>query len=255
MDQHVFTFLRKRAMLLGALLVICGHFIWMMSYFEPAISSPDANGYFAQARLIATTGQTWFSSESLLQYVGGHWIDRGDGRFFSRYPPGLPVVAAIFFMAGGHKAALFVNPLLTAFTLLGLFFLCRLWIGERWAMLAVLVMAFNPVVNGRALTHDAHAAVAFFLVWGIYLLAQWSISKSVVGGFFAGLCLGLFQLFDIQKLFLVWQLACLCCDWPTKILKRGRLFCLQLGAQFFQWLRSLCAITLHLAHSGKRDTV
>ena len=78
MEQRIFDLLRNQRMLLIVLVIAGGHFVWMMDFFEPAISSPDANGYFAQAQLIATEGRTWFSPESLLQYVGGHWIDTGD---------------------------------------------------------------------------------------------------------------------------------------------------------------------------------
>ena len=173
------------------IMLLAGHLLFLMAYFEPAISTPDANGYFAQARLIAEHARTWFEPESPLQYIGVHWLRTEDGRYFSRYPPGLPLVLAVVFKLGGPKAALLVNPILTSLTLLGLFMLCRLWIGEGWGLVAVAGMAVNPVTNAFALTGNSHAATSFFLVWGLYLLALWSRKQSVPLAFLAGLWLGM----------------------------------------------------------------
>ena len=68
-------------------LILIAHFVFMMFFFSPAISTPDANGYYAQARFIAESGRTWFEPESPLQYTGPHWLKTESGRFFSRYPP------------------------------------------------------------------------------------------------------------------------------------------------------------------------
>jgi len=43
-------------------LLVGVHFVFLALFFEPAISTPDANGYMAQARLIAREGR----SQSLL---------------------------------------------------------------------------------------------------------------------------------------------------------------------------------------------
>ncbi len=58
---------------LWALLLVIFHFILLMIYFEPAISTPDAQGYFTQAKLIATKGMVSFESESFLEYIDPHW--------------------------------------------------------------------------------------------------------------------------------------------------------------------------------------
>jgi len=175
---------------IAAIALVAGHFLFLTAFFEPAISTPDANGYFAQARLIAEHGRTWFEPESPLQYVGGHWLKTESGRYFSRYPPGLPAVLAAAYKLGPAEAALLVNPLLTSLTLLGISLLCALWIGEGWGLAAAAAMALNPVANTFALAGDSHAATAFFLVWGLYLTARWSKSHSPSTAFFTGLCLG-----------------------------------------------------------------
>ena len=46
-----------------AMLIILGmcvfHFLFLLRFFAPAISTPDAQGYFTQGRIIATHGQTF----------------------------------------------------------------------------------------------------------------------------------------------------------------------------------------------------
>jgi len=170
-------------------LLIVAHFVFLMCFFEPAISTPDANGYFAQARLIAETGRSYFTSESPLQYVGMHWLKAGE-RYYSRYPPGFPLILAVAFRVGGPLAALLVNPLLASLTLLALFLVCRLWVGEGWGLTAVVLMALNPVANSHALSADSHTATAFFLIWSLYLLARWERRPSPARAFPLGLMLG-----------------------------------------------------------------
>ncbi len=166
------------------------HFGFLLVHFEPAISTPDANGYFAQGRLIATEQRTWFATESVLQYVPPHWLQPDSERYFSKYPPGLPVIAAVVFRVFGPEAALLVNPVMASLSLLGLFLICRMWIGDTWGLLAVLLMAVNPAANEQALWAFAHTAVAFFLIWGVYFLARWAPTYSLPCAFGAGVCLG-----------------------------------------------------------------
>ena len=175
----------------AALALVVAHFAMLMLFFKPAIGTPDASGYFVQARLMATKGRTWFDRESPIQYVNEHWLSPGNDRYFSQYPPGLSGMAAVLFRAAGPTAALLLNPVLASLTLLGLFMVCRLWVGEGWGLMAAAIMAVNPAANERALSCDSHTAVAFFLVWGIYLLARWSLTLSPFLAFAAGLVLGL----------------------------------------------------------------
>ncbi|MCX7044510.1 MAG: hypothetical protein NTX50_03355 [Candidatus Sumerlaeota bacterium] len=243
--------------------VLClSHFIFLMGFFEPAISTPDANGYLGQAALIANTGRSWFALESPLEYVGTHWLktpvggsasgsaaakapasaststmapasgspsaiapasalasaiapasafistsgsvadsssagaeakmgDEKKYRYYSRYPPGLPILQAAAMKLGGPAAALITDPLMSSLTLLGLFLLCRLWVGPWWALLAMAVMALNPGANAHALSHFAHCASAFFCVWGVLFTALWERTRSPLWAFAAGLTLGI----------------------------------------------------------------
>lgn len=181
----------RRLSMAAILVLVSGHFCMVMCYFAPAIGTPDASGYFVQARLIATQGQTWFDRQSPLQYINHHWLSPGGGRYFSQYPPGLAVACAVVYRLAGQAAALLVNPVLASLTLLGLFLLGRLWIGAGWGLLAAALMAVNPITNEHALSCDSHTAVAFLLVWGIYGLARWSQKRTLGLAALAGMALGI----------------------------------------------------------------
>jgi hypothetical protein len=173
-----------------AFFILGVHFLFIISFFEPAFSTPDANGYFKQGQLIADHRRTWFQDESPIQYVGFQWMEAKGNRFYSRYPPGLPVIIAIFYKLFGPDSGPFVNHILTTLTLLGLFFLCSVWIGKGWALVATTIMVCNPVINTGVFMNYSHAPVAFFLVWGLVFLVRWSQTLSIRYAFIAGFLLG-----------------------------------------------------------------
>jgi len=154
-------------------LLLAAHFLWIASHVVPAYLSPDADGYFAQARLIATEGRLTCEIESPVEYVGIHWLETSPGKLISRYPPGLPVVLAAVWKTLGRQAVFYVNPLLATLTLLFLFLLCRPYIGDGWALAAALIYAVNPLANQHAIHSDSHTASAFFLVTGLWMLESW----------------------------------------------------------------------------------
>jgi hypothetical protein len=129
-----------------AFFILGGHFLLLISFFEPAFSTPDPNGYFKQAQLIADHGRTWFQKESPIQFIDKHWMETKGDRIYSQYPPGLPVIIAIPFKLFGPDAGILVNYILTTLTLLGLFVLCSMWIGKGWALVAIAAMACNPIM-------------------------------------------------------------------------------------------------------------
>ena len=162
-----------------------------MLHFAPAISTPDAQGYFCQAKLIAREGRTSFEPESPLQYLGPHWYPGENNRYYTTFPPGLPLLLATVYKIFGYKAALLVNPLLASLALLGLFLVFRIWIGNRWALLVAVLLAVNSFANEHALFGDSHTAVIFLMTWGLYLLARGIKSDSPWCAFGAGLLFGM----------------------------------------------------------------
>ncbi len=173
------------------MILVAVHFLFLACFFAPAISTPDANGYMAQARLIARQGRTDFEVETPAQYVGDHWMAVAEGRFYGQYPPGLPALLAVVFRPFGWYPTLWVIPVLGSLSLLGLYLVVREWVGPGWALLAAGLMAVNPFANQHALGADSHTAVCFFLIWALHGLIRWERSRSPGWAAVVGLCLGL----------------------------------------------------------------
>jgi len=173
------------------LLLVGGHFAFLMCYFEPAISTPDAHSYFTQARLIAQKARTYIELESPLQYVGPHWNLIRDNRYYCTHPPGLPTILAPVYRLFGPKATLWINPLAASLSLMGLFLLCKYWVGEGWAFLGAALMAVNPFANEHALFGDAHAPVCLLLLAALLFVMRWTKTYRPGWIFGAGLSMGL----------------------------------------------------------------
>jgi hypothetical protein len=138
--------------------------VFLARHYAPAISHPDANGYWAQGTLIAQTGHASFRPESPVQYIGMHWLLTDSGLYASRYPPGLAMGVALISRVFGPEASVLLNP--------------------------VLAVAATPVFNEHALASISHMSVAGLLVWGLYLLVCWSKHGRLPKAFGGGLLLG-----------------------------------------------------------------
>jgi len=160
------------------------------AFFQPAASSPDANGYLIQARLLAETGTTSIEPRSSLQLLSEIWLDHGSGRHHCHHPPGLPLLLAPAYLVGGAPAVLWFHMALGSLTLVGLYLLCRRWTSPSWSLFAAALMAVNPTLNTASLTADSHMPAACLFVWGALALVRWSDTRDPRTAFLAGLLLG-----------------------------------------------------------------
>ena len=187
------AFVRWRAAAGASVLVavlLLGYAGFLATYFSPAILHPDANGYWAQGTRLVNTGRTWFKPASDAQYVGMHWLLTPDGKYVSRYPPGLPVLVGVVYKAFGWEASVLVNPALATLTLLGVYLILAHVASPGWGLAGAILVAVNTAFTTHALTSISHPAVAFCLVWGVYLLLRWSEGGGVWWAFAAGAVFG-----------------------------------------------------------------
>ena len=166
------------------------HLLFLLQFFAPAISTPDANGYWAQGSLLFTRWRSWFKPECTFQYVGAHWLKTESGRYYSRYPPGLPVLVGLVYRLFGYKASVLVNPSLASLSLVGLYLLLRRMVGRWWGLAGVAALAVNPVFNRQALWCFSHMAVTCFSIWGLVLLLRWVENGRLHEAFVTGLLFG-----------------------------------------------------------------
>lgn len=96
----------KRKFVLFAIILTTLHFIFLSFFFEPAISTPDAQGYFTQGKIIATEGKTYLEPQSRLQYIGPHWHSLDNEKYYATFPPGFPFIIAIVYRIFGISATL-----------------------------------------------------------------------------------------------------------------------------------------------------
>jgi 4-amino-4-deoxy-L-arabinose transferase-like glycosyltransferase len=181
---------RRHLALVAAGLLVAVHFALLALHCPPAFSSPDANGYYAQAALLAEKGTVALEPSSALSYIGMHWLETPDGEFFSRYPPGVAVLMYVPYVFAGPELAALVTPLLASLTLLFLFLLARPYLGGGFALLAAGLYGLHPLANEHALNWGAHTQAGFFLVAGLYVLTAWARRPHWAKALAAGLLLG-----------------------------------------------------------------
>jgi hypothetical protein len=174
-----------------AVILSVGHFLFLTYFFTPAYTTPDANGYFTQARLIAENGQTGFKSESVLQYIGPHWHSPDNEFYYATFPPGFPFLLALVIKIFGFNAAFYVNLFLASLSLFIFFFVCRFWLSNSWSFIATGIMALNPFANEHALFGDSHTSLIFFLLLGLLLLQNTIRKQNHLQGLLAGICIGI----------------------------------------------------------------
>lgn len=174
--------------LLGLLVTL--HFSVLSSLVEFGYASPDADGYFTQARLIAEEGKFGFEADSPVQYFAAHWIEIEEGKFMSRYPYGFPLLLAMVWKLFGVHAAFFVNPLLATATVWMVYLLSRKFVSKPLSLVIACLVAINPTFNSFTLMYFSHTATVLTLVLGMYLFVLWVEKGHWWLGFLAGLILG-----------------------------------------------------------------
>ncbi|MBN3036666.1 MAG: glycosyltransferase family 39 protein [Bacteroidales bacterium] len=173
----------------GVVLLTALHFTWLLSMYAPAISTPDAQGYYTQARIIARTGKTCLEPESVTQYIGPHWHHAGLNRYYTTFAPGFPLLMSLLYSIS--PALIFLlNPLLASLILPGIFLAFRRSLGNGGALMAAFMVACLPFFNEHALFGDAHIAAAFFTIWSLAALQRYFETGSVWWALPAGLMAG-----------------------------------------------------------------
>lgn len=175
------------------------------SYWVPAHSGTDQNGYLVGGKNFANTltmryapvapGDTKFDPH---QFVGRMWVGAGFGteqqRYYPKYPLGYPLLIAIALWIGGAKFGVIfayaINPIASGLTLIATFLLLRRLVNSFWAFVGTAVTLSSPMLMGLSTNPNSHATAGCCVVWGIYLLLRWWQRGGLVRASLAGFLLG-----------------------------------------------------------------
>ena len=126
-----------------------------------------ASGRLVDAAPIAD----WLSSANRLALSSPlGWAPAAGGSGVSpTYPLGLPALMAIFTSIAGPNAIFYVSPAMSLLTLWLVFRMARRWGGERMALLATALVAWNPVFLTYAKQPMSDGLAAAFLMLAVYL--------------------------------------------------------------------------------------
>jgi len=181
----------NRLVTILAVLLAAGYFVFLYSRYQPAYSTMDAHEYHNQARLIATTGKTYFVPDGNdVQYIGFTWRLNGNDRYYPIAPPGFPLALAVPYRLLGPEPALLLNPLLAALCIILVFAISGSWWGAGWGLFAAALCTTFPAINIQALFGYSHMLSLFLLLLSIYLVNRWDESDGSLYAFLAGLALG-----------------------------------------------------------------
>jgi len=181
----------KRKFVLLAITLAILHFIFLSFFFEPSISTPDAQGYFTQGKIMATEGKSGLEPQSVLQYIGPHWRSSNSEKYYASFPPGFPFMIAIVYKTFGVWATLWINPVLASLSLLIFFFFCYRWLSISWSLLAMFLLAINPFYNEHALWGGSHISLIFFFISSLLVFYKAEKYNSRLFAFVSGILIGL----------------------------------------------------------------
>jgi hypothetical protein len=155
------------------LAVLVGFWAFTQQFWVPAHPGTDQNGYLVGGKMFADHFSTAFTPDDPFQFVGRMWVGAPDGRYFPKYPLGLPVIVAVVLKIGGPSAVYFISPVCTTLALAGAFLIVRQVAGSFAGILGTLILATSPVTLGLTNNPNSHAGALCCATWGMYLLLRW----------------------------------------------------------------------------------
>jgi hypothetical protein len=178
------------AALLGAillsLLVLVGSNWVATELHERLPHVQDSVAYLFQAQTFAL-GRLSVPLPPVPEAFAHEFILMRDGAWFSKYPPGFPVMLALGVLAG---APWLVSPLLAAGTIGLLYALGRLLYGGGVGLLAAVLLASSPFFLFMSGSYMAHPAGLFLTTAALLLAARTASTDSSLAPLLAGIALG-----------------------------------------------------------------
>jgi len=129
----------------------------------------DDVAYLFQAKSL-TLGRLWVPTPKLPTFFTEEFIPMYQGRWFSKYPPGWPLLLAVGVLA--HLPWL-VNPVLCGIDLLLIYLIGREVYGRGAALVATLLALSSPFLLFLGGSYMSHTSTLLYLSSFAYLLIRW----------------------------------------------------------------------------------
>ncbi len=189
-----------------AVFVVATHPFWV-----PAHPGDDQNAYLVSGKLLADHFPPGLAVDDPYSFVGRMWVEAPDGRYYSKYPLGMPALVALalraFGPARGARMAYRISPAAMALALAGLFLLVRQVAGSFAGLLGVIALAASPAVLLLTNSPNSHAATLCVATWGMLALLSWWRQPTFPRAALAGLLLGAAATFRYTEGLLLLPLA------------------------------------------------
>lgn len=177
------------------LTIICGSVVTWFRFLLTTIGGADSYGYVSASHLIAggrlidpAPIAEWLTAPNRLAIASPlGWTPAPDGSGIApTFPIGTSMLMAAFSSIGGSQAVFFVAPVLALLTLVLVYRAAREWFDDEVALLAVAILAWNPVFLTYAKQPMSDVPATMFVTLAVVLACQ----RNAASAFGAGLAAG-----------------------------------------------------------------
>jgi hypothetical protein len=152
-----------------------------LAYFvhQPYPHVPDGFSYYFQAKIFAE-GKLFETAPPLPEFFRFDWVAIHDGRWFSIFPPGWPLL-----LAAGIKAGVpaLVNPVLGAICVIVIWRLGTALFGPRTGLLSALFCCLSPFFLFMSSEFMSHTAALLFTSMATLAYVSARSAKGGLGGY------------------------------------------------------------------------
>ncbi len=138
------------------------------------MNSADEHSCYFLAECVRL-GKFWAAPHPLSEFFEAVHIGNKNGKWFSVYPPGWPIL-----MAGALQFRVldWLNPILTIFSLFLFYRTGKKIFNESAAILGIALMSFTPFFLFTSASYFSHASCLLFIAIFLYSFLKWEETKS-----------------------------------------------------------------------------
>ena len=177
------------------LTLICGSVLTWFRFLLSTIGGADSYGYVSASDMLANGRlidpapiAEWLTAPNRMAVASPlGWAPAPDGSGIApTFPIGASALMALFTLAGGPQAVFFVAPMMALLTLALVYRATRDWFDQEAALLAVAVLAWNPVFVTYAKQPMSDVPATAWVTLAIVLAIQRGPVSAFGGGLAAG---------------------------------------------------------------------